>query len=106
MAAAVQPFAAKIDIDGIPDHELIGNLFIRFIVCSLKRSQRAIGKNDPPAISYISRITLDNGNIMSGIGFFNEQAAVETGWAAAEDSDFHRAPLPSAERIAVSRSSW
>src|SRR5215472_8935417 len=106
MAAAVQPLAPKIDIDTIPDHELISNLFIRFVVCPLKRSQRAIRKNDPPAVGYICRIALDNDDIVLWIGFFYKQAAVETGRATTKYGDFHCALLPSAERIPASRSSW
>src|SRR5271157_4140363 len=77
MPAATYLLISIIDIDGIPDHELIGDLFVCFIIRSLEGGKGAIGKNDTPTVGNVCRVALDNGDVVRRIGLFNEQAAVE-----------------------------
>src|SRR5262249_8555797 len=94
-----------IHIDGVPDHEMIGNLLICFIIGPLKGGQRAIRKNNAPAIGDICRIAFDDENVVRRIGFFNEKAAIESCRASAKYNNLHPALLPSPFSISASRSS-
>src|SRR6266496_1984721 len=80
-------------IDGIPDHEMIRDLFVCFSIGSLEGSQCAIGKNDTPAIGNVCSIALDNGDVVSGIGLFNEQATIESCRTSTEYNYLHPALL-------------
>src|SRR5258706_6150215 len=66
MAATADCLPAVTGIDSIPDHELIANLLICFIIGSLVRGKCAIGEDDAPAISYTGRSRIDDRNIMRG----------------------------------------
>src|SRR5579859_2309751 len=94
MASTADDLIAVMDIDGIPNHELIRDLFICLIVSPLERGERAIRKDDAPAVGYIRRVALDDADIVRGIGLFDEQAAIESCGPGAEDDNFHAVFLP------------
>ena len=106
MTCATYFLAAIVDIDVIPDHEVVSDLLVRFIIGPLERGQRPVRKYDAPAVGDICGVALDDGNSMRGIGFFDEQATIETCRACAEDSDLHLALLPGPLSISASLSSW
>ncbi len=89
MPPAVKLVAAIIDIDGIPDHETTGDLLVCLVIGPLKRGQCAIRKDDAPPIGDIRRIALNDGDIVRRTGFLDEQAAIESGRASAEDGNLH-----------------
>src|SRR2546425_449672 len=78
MPTATYLLISIVHIDGIPDDELIGDLFVCFIICSLEGGQCAIGKNNTPAVGDVCRIALDNGNVVRRISLFDQQTAVES----------------------------
>src|SRR5258708_19892146 len=78
MTCATYFLAAIVDIDVIPDHKVVGDLLVRFIIGSLERGQRPVGKYDAPAVGNIYRVALDDGNRIRGIGFFDEHAPFTT----------------------------
>src|SRR5580700_11823710 len=61
------------NIDGIPDHEVVGDLLVGLIVGPLKRGECAIREDHAPTIGDIGGIALNDGDAISGIGFFDEQ---------------------------------
>src|SRR5579885_1023730 len=92
MAAAANSFAAIMYINGVPDHKVISNLLVGFVICSLERAKRAIRENDAPAIGDIGRVAFNDCNVMARIGLFDQQATIEACWTAAEDDYFHAIP--------------
>src|SRR5713226_8006742 len=86
MSSATYLLISIIHIDSIPDHELIGDLFVCFIIGPLEGGQCAIGKNDAPAIGDVCCIALDNGDVVGRIGLFDEQAAVESCWTSTKNN--------------------
>src|SRR6266487_6524959 len=105
MPSATDLLPAIIHVDGIPDHEMVSDLLVRFIIGSLERAQCTVRKDDSPAIGDICCITLDDGNIMQGVGLFNEQAAIKSCRSSAKNNNFHPALLPSPHSILASWSS-
>src|SRR6266566_2623108 len=95
MSSATYLLISIIHIDSIPDHEMLSDLFVRFIVCSLEGGQCAIRKNDTPAIGDVCRIALDDGDVVRRIGLFNQQAAIEPCRSTTEDNYLHLALLAS-----------
>src|SRR6266704_2779619 len=85
---------------------MVGDLLVCFISGSLERGQRAIGKDDTPAVSDICCIALEDGNVVRRIGFFNEQSTIESCRTSAKNNNLHPALLPSPFSISTSRSSW
>src|SRR5215469_1885155 len=59
MAPATYFLAAIVDVDVIPDHEVIGDLLVGFIIGPLERGQRPVRKYDAPAVGHVSRVALD-----------------------------------------------
>jgi len=94
VASAAYKLALVVDVDSVPEHEVCGDSVIAFVVRFLKRCQRAIGEDDAPSIGSVGRVSLDDGDIMAGVGLFEEETAVQARRPTAQNPNFHkRAPL-------------
>src|SRR5579859_499580 len=93
MAPTTDSLSTIAHVDGIPDHELIGDLLVCLIVSSLEGPKRAIRENNAPAIGNIGRVALNNGNIVRGVSLFDEQTTIQTCRPCAQDDYFQRSLL-------------
>ena len=105
MSSAANGLTAIVHIDSVPDDELVGDLLVRFVIRSLEGGQRAVRKDHAPAIGHVGGIAFEDGDIVRGVGLFDEQAAIESGRASAENGNLHRVLLPTPASTSASRSS-
>src|SRR5579884_1264497 len=106
MTTTTDTLATIEDINIIPENEVIGDLFIRFIVSTLERGKRAVREHYAPAVSDIRRVALENSNVVRGVIFFDEQTGIQACRATTKNNDVHDAVLPSPSRTSASRSIW
>ncbi len=90
MAAAPDAFSPVVDVDGIPDHKTVCDLGVALVVCLAEGRQSPIREDNPPAVRRPGRIPLDDGDVVGGVHFFQQQAGIQPGRPSANDDDSHK----------------
>src|SRR5579864_4278936 len=94
MAATTNSGVPIKDIDGVPDYKLAGDLLVGLIVGALKGGESTVGEDHAPSIGDVGGVALNDSDVMVGVGFFDEQGAIEARGTATEDEDVHGSNLP------------
>ena len=90
----------EMDIDGVPDHEAIGDLGVGHEIGRSQRRQRLVREDNAPAVGGARRIALEDGDVPCGAHLLQEQARVETTRPAAKDVHFQ--PIASLHQVSFS----
>ena len=56
--------------------KLVGDLLVGLVIGALEGRQRAVREDDAPAVGHIGGVAFDDGDIVRGVGFFDEQATI------------------------------
>src|SRR5207245_2397256 len=90
-------------INGVPGHKMIGDVEVGLVIGFAERSQRAVGEDDAPTVCGIGRVALNDGDVAGEVRLLQQQTAIQTCRASADDPNFHRSPSPAACAIYGSR---
>ena len=73
---------------------MVGDVEVGLVISFPERSQRAVGEDDAPTVSGIGRVALNDGDVAGEVRLLQQQAAIQTCRASADDPNFHRSPSP------------
>src|SRR5579859_223768 len=72
MAAAANELTADVGVYGVPRDEVVGDGCVGFVVGFAEGGERAVGEDDAPAIRGVGSVTLDEDDVVGGVGLLEQ----------------------------------